>query len=651
MKSKHSKALALLTVLVLLLASLLVNDYAVSADQVPGSPEDVQVPKEEDRELANPVNALEDQGNALRSDANYGIILGASDLKNTTFDELAFSYYEPGFKFSLYKPDDLNTVIQESQPIDFLGLNKECFSNLIPGDYLVKITQAPEKFQNYKLDKYYQLKIKDDGNHQLELYQKDGAYHLTNTNGSSTPTGMPGWKTPFIIPIAKDNLPEKFLVVEGQEQTESEVGRGEIIEFRIRKKISPDHNTVLNFPHTRDDGDWINFGCKADQSFDDYLDKRLDFIPNSLSLTLDGQATTDYIPSYDPNQHAIHVADQSKPNIIKFDFSNPIVIPKQDQELVVSFKVKVTQADDLITNTVGNSTVKLLPIKVEGHKTWQDNDNQDKTRPDSITIRLLADGVEVAKKQVTASDNWSWSFSDLPRVDSAGREISYTIQEDKVDQYDSVIEGYDVTNTYKPTNPPPTEPSPTEPTVEPPPELTVAFPQVFKMINGEKPSQADAFTFQLEPISYRALDSSLTLSPDQLPMPRGSEAGKKLVTITGEGVSDFGEVTYTRTGIYTYRITEVVNRALPYQFSNLVYTLVDQVYEEGGQLVYQRTLTREGSSNLFTTAYFTNVYTGPSPLREQATSLPATGEKTDMPFLVLTALGVCLLGFYKKRNF
>lgn len=97
MKSKHSKALALLTVLVLLLASLLVTNYPVSADQVPGSPEDMQVPKEEDREQANPVNASEEQGNTLRSDANYGVILGASDLKDTTFDELAFSYYEPGF--------------------------------------------------------------------------------------------------------------------------------------------------------------------------------------------------------------------------------------------------------------------------------------------------------------------------------------------------------------------------------------------------------------------------------------------------------------------------------------------------------------------------------------------------------------------------
>lgn len=86
-------------------------------------------------------------------------------------------------------------------------------------------------------------------------------------------------------------------------------------------------------------------------------------------------------------------------------------------------------------------------VDVSGDKTWSDSDNQDGKRPESITIRLYANGVEVAHKAVTAADNWHWDFSDLPRYED-GKEIVYTITEDPVEGYTSTVNGYDVTNTY-----------------------------------------------------------------------------------------------------------------------------------------------------------------------------------------------------------
>ena len=87
--------------------------------------------------------------------------------------------------------------------------------------------------------------------------------------------------------------------------------------------------------------------------------------------------------------------------------------------------------------------------EVSGSKTWDDKNNQDGIRPDSITVRLFADGTEVTSKTVTANDNWSWSFTDLDKYNS-GTEIVYTISEDTVADYTTVVDGYNITNTHTP---------------------------------------------------------------------------------------------------------------------------------------------------------------------------------------------------------
>ena len=85
-------------------------------------------------------------------------------------------------------------------------------------------------------------------------------------------------------------------------------------------------------------------------------------------------------------------------------------------------------------------------VTVSGHKTWNDNDGQYGTRPDEITIRVWNGSTQVASKKVTAADGWAWEFTGLPEY-AAGKAIRYTITEDEVDGYDSVVCGYNVTNT------------------------------------------------------------------------------------------------------------------------------------------------------------------------------------------------------------
>ena len=96
-----------------------------------------------------------------------------------------------------------------------------------------------------------------------------------------------------------------------------------------------------------------------------------------------------------------------------------------------------------ITNTHTPET-----ITVAGSKTWNEADGRDDRRPDAITIRLLANGEEVAGKArtVTAADGWAWRFTDLPKYEN-GQEIVYTIAEDAVPGYTATVDGFNVTNT------------------------------------------------------------------------------------------------------------------------------------------------------------------------------------------------------------
>ena len=110
---------------------------------------------------------------------------------------------------------------------------------------------------------------------------------------------------------------------------------------------------------------------------------------------------------------------------------------------------EVTCTGDATTGYTITNSYTPETTEVSGSKTWDDANNQDGKRPASITINLLANGTEVAEKTVSADDNWSWSFTNLPKYEN-GAEIVYTITEDAVPDYTAEIDGYDVTNTYKP---------------------------------------------------------------------------------------------------------------------------------------------------------------------------------------------------------
>ncbi|GAB2026310.1 Cna B-type domain-containing protein [Lactovum odontotermitis] len=98
-------------------------------------------------------------------------------------------------------------------------------------------------------------------------------------------------------------------------------------------------------------------------------------------------------------------------------------------------------------------------VDIPVFKVWKDSSNADKIRPATITVNLLADGKIVQTKEFGDADNWQYTFRNLPRYNTPGQPIVYTITENPVPGYSSEISATSITNTHKVQGTTPTKPS------------------------------------------------------------------------------------------------------------------------------------------------------------------------------------------------
>ena len=135
-------------------------------------------------------------------------------------------------------------------------------------------------------------------------------------------------------------------------------------------------------------------------------------------------------------------------NLLRDDYTITEVTAPAGYQLDTT-PIKVT-ADDLNNNAkaVVKNAVNTKLISVSGEKKWDDSNDQDGKRPAAITVDLLADGVKIQSKTVTAADGWKYSFGNLPES-KGGKKIAYTVAEEPVDGYTSAVDGSNITNTHK----------------------------------------------------------------------------------------------------------------------------------------------------------------------------------------------------------
>lgn len=82
-----------------------------------------------------------------------------------------------------------------------------------------------------------------------------------------------------------------------------------------------------------------------------------------------------------------------------------------------------------------------IPVSI----VWSDSSNQDGIRPGNVTIQLLADGrstgQSITLSEETGWPGWQGIFTDCPRYDTIGTDITYSILETPVAGYAAVLSG------------------------------------------------------------------------------------------------------------------------------------------------------------------------------------------------------------------
>ena len=133
-----------------------------------------------------------------------------------------------------------------------------------------------------------------------------------------------------------------------------------------------------------------------------------------------------------------------------YSFEN---LDKYEKDKLIKYSIKEEVTG--YTKTVDGYNIKnsYIPevVNISGEKTWNDNDDQDGKRPESIKVTLYktVNGVKskVEEKDVTKANGWKYEFKNLPKYEK-GKEIKYSIEEDSVAGYIGSLDGYNLTNTH-----------------------------------------------------------------------------------------------------------------------------------------------------------------------------------------------------------
>ena len=171
-------------------------------------------------------------------------------------------------------------------------------------------------------------------------------------------------------------------------------------------------------------------------------------VANEAVVTADEDWTHTFtdLPMYDENENKItYTIDEVVSNI-------------EDQSKLGLYNKSIENG--VITNTFDPS--KLTDkTEVSETKVWANMDS-DAARANTITsikLQVKANGEVAAEQVVTAENNWTYTFKDLPVYDKAGNRITYTIDEvavnaedqAKLGLYNKSIENGVITNTFDPS--------------------------------------------------------------------------------------------------------------------------------------------------------------------------------------------------------
>ena len=158
------------------------------------------------------------------------------------------------------------------------------------------------------------------------------------------------------------------------------------------------------------------------------------------------------LPKYDENGQEIeYTVDEKEKNTNDLYFYDKEITEVQDNQATI--RNTFVKPDDTINLTVT--------------KNWEDNNNENNKRPTAIKVEVKAEGQTVKEQIINKtnevsedSNEWRYTFEDLPKYNENGEEIEYAVEEKAIGENDlefydkakitgDMETGYIITNTFK----------------------------------------------------------------------------------------------------------------------------------------------------------------------------------------------------------
>lgn len=194
----------------------------------------------------------------------------------------------------------------------------------------------------------------------------------------------------------------------------------------------------------------------------------------------------------------------------------------------------------------------LSEEEITGVKTWSTAVEAQEFIPEYIIVRLLTDDYVVEEIIVRPNEDGEWLYTfTAPTYDKNGDVIEYYIEEEPLEYFYPIYDGYDIYNEY----------------VE---SITVILPVLEKQIIGLDLT-SEKFYFVLKGL-------------DGAPMPTGSVGDEFIYAQYGAGEQELGEIRFNTPGTYYYTIKETLGASLGWIYDENVYSLVITVEEIGNEL-------------------------------------------------------------------
>ena len=138
------------------------------------------------------------------------------------------------------------------------------------------------------------------------------------------------------------------------------------------------------------------------------------------------------------------------------NWSATFTVPKYDENAdEKSYSVDELETPQFYKKEISGNTITntfYVPeetIEIEAIKIWDDNDNEAEKRLETITFQLKNGNTIVKEQKVTETDEWTYTFTNLPKYDENADEIKYTLDELETSEfYIKTISEYTITNKF-----------------------------------------------------------------------------------------------------------------------------------------------------------------------------------------------------------